>query len=114
MPHGAGAVRGRHGVERLLPRDHRRLAVVHAATEVHARGASWGGAPRSVLLLIFLRREPYNKHLEGPSKETIMKCDICGQDIENSEELSKHKEEMHPPEKGDNPTANLEKPDLDD
>ena len=25
-----------------------------------------------------------------------MKCDICGQDVENSEELQKHKEQEHP------------------
>jgi len=43
-----------------------------------------------------------------------MKCDICGQDVENSEELAKHKEEMHPPEKGDESVDNVEKPDLDD
>jgi hypothetical protein len=48
------------------------------------------------------------------AEEAIMKCDICGQDIENSEELAKHKEEMHPPEKSDESIENVEKPDLDD
>ncbi len=28
-----------------------------------------------------------------------MECDICGQDVENSEELEKHKEKMHTPDK---------------
>jgi hypothetical protein len=46
--------------------------------------------------------------------ESLMKCDICGQDIENSEALLKHMEEMHPPEKGDKSIDNVEKPDLDD
>jgi hypothetical protein len=41
-----------------------------------------------------------------------MECDICGQDIENSEELLKHKERVHPPDKGDKSIDNLEKPDL--
>jgi hypothetical protein len=25
-----------------------------------------------------------------------MKCDICGQDVENSEDLKQHKEQAHP------------------
>ena len=40
-----------------------------------------------------------------------MECDICGQDIENSEELQKHKERAHPKGVGDESTDNLEKPD---
>ncbi len=36
-----------------------------------------------------------------------MKCDICGQDVENSEDLQKHKEQAHPTGVGD-----LEQPDL--
>ena len=36
-----------------------------------------------------------------------MKCDICGEDVENSEELQKHKELAHPAG-----ADNLEKPDL--
>ena len=35
-----------------------------------------------------------------------MKCDICGQDVENSEELLVHMEREHPTGAGD-----LEKPD---
>jgi hypothetical protein len=41
-----------------------------------------------------------------------MKCDICSQDVENSEELQKHKERAHPTGVGDKSTDNLEKPDL--
>jgi hypothetical protein len=41
-------------------------------------------------------------------KEAVMECEICGTEVENSEELEKHKERMHPPVEGDN----LEKPDL--
>jgi hypothetical protein len=41
-----------------------------------------------------------------------MKCDICGQDVENSEELQKHKEEAHPTDEDDKSTDNLERPDL--
>ena len=37
-----------------------------------------------------------------------MKCDICGDDVENSEELEKHKEQAHPTSGGDS----LERPDL--
>jgi hypothetical protein len=37
-----------------------------------------------------------------------MKCDICGQSVENSEELEKHTEQAHPTGVGDN----LERPDL--
>jgi hypothetical protein len=41
-----------------------------------------------------------------------MKCDICGQDVENSEELQKHKEQVHPTDDDDKSTDNLERPDL--
>lgn len=35
-----------------------------------------------------------------------MKCDICAEDVDNSEELKKHMERIHPAGVGD-----LEKPD---
>ena len=41
-----------------------------------------------------------------------MECDICGQDVKNSEELHKHKERMHPTVEGERSMDNLEKPDL--
>ncbi|HEV2035198.1 MAG TPA: hypothetical protein VGU71_13540 [Candidatus Dormibacteraeota bacterium] len=41
-----------------------------------------------------------------------MKCDICGQDVGNSEEVQKHKEQMHPADENDESTENLERPDL--
>jgi hypothetical protein len=41
-------------------------------------------------------------------EEAIMKCDICDQHVENSEELQKHMEQAHPSGAGDN----LERPDL--
>ena len=41
-----------------------------------------------------------------------MECDICGQGVENSEELQKHKERAHPSGVGDNSVDNLERPDL--
>jgi hypothetical protein len=41
------------------------------------------------------------------AKESNMKCDICGQDVDNSEDLQKHKEQAHPTGVGD-----LEQPDL--
>jgi hypothetical protein len=37
-----------------------------------------------------------------------MKCDICNQQVDNSEELQKHMEQAHPTGAGDN----LERPDL--
>ena len=37
-----------------------------------------------------------------------MECDICGQNVENSEDLEKHKEQAHATGAGDNP----ERPDL--
>jgi hypothetical protein len=37
-----------------------------------------------------------------------MECDICGQDVENSEDLQKHMERAHPTGVDDN----LETPDL--
>jgi hypothetical protein len=40
--------------------------------------------------------------------EAIMKCDICNEHVENSEELQKHMEAAHPAGVGDN----LERPDL--
>jgi hypothetical protein len=39
-------------------------------------------------------------------KEVVMECDICGQDVENSEELLSHMERAHPAGQGD-----LEMPD---
>jgi hypothetical protein len=36
-----------------------------------------------------------------------MECDICGQDVKNSEDLQKHKERVHATDVGDN----LERPD---
>lgn len=41
-----------------------------------------------------------------------MECDICGQNVENSEDLQKHKEGAHPTGMGDKSMDNLEKPDL--
>ena len=41
-----------------------------------------------------------------------MECDICGQDLETSEELQKHKERMHATEEGHKSMDHLEKPDL--
>jgi len=44
-----------------------------------------------------------------------MKCDICSQDVENSEELQKHEELAHPAgasDKSDKSRDNLEQPDL--
>jgi hypothetical protein len=41
-----------------------------------------------------------------------MKCDICNQHVENSEELQKHMEEAHPAGVGDKSMTNLERPDL--
>jgi hypothetical protein len=38
----------------------------------------------------------------------MMKCDICGQGVENSEDLLKHMDRVHPTGVGDD---NLEKPD---
>ena len=38
-----------------------------------------------------------------------MKCDICGEEIANSEEMKSHKEREHPP---DERQEELEKPDM--
>jgi hypothetical protein len=40
-----------------------------------------------------------------------MQCDICGEDVDNSEELKKHQERVHPAGVGDSATDNLERPD---
>lgn len=40
-----------------------------------------------------------------------MVCDICGQDVENSEELNKHNERTHLTGAGDESMDNLEQPD---
>jgi len=40
-----------------------------------------------------------------------MQCDICGQDVGNSDQLEKHKEQMHPTDEGEKSIDNLEKPD---
>jgi hypothetical protein len=45
------------------------------------------------------------------AKEAMMECDICGQDVENSEDLLKHMERVHPTGAGDKSMDNLEKPD---
>ena len=42
------------------------------------------------------------------AKEAIMECDICGEDVENSDDLQKHKERAHATGVGDN----LERPDV--
>jgi hypothetical protein len=39
-----------------------------------------------------------------------MKCDICGEDVKNSEELEKHMERLHPTDEAD--TEKGETPDL--
>lgn len=39
-----------------------------------------------------------------------MNCDICGEDVKNSEELQKHMERQHPTDEGDK--ENGESPDL--
>lgn len=41
-----------------------------------------------------------------------MKCDICSQHVENSEELEKHKERTHPSGVSAKSIDDLEKPDL--
>jgi hypothetical protein len=43
-------------------------------------------------------------------KEKHMKCDICGEDVKNSEELQRHMEGQHPTDDDDN--ENGESPDL--
>jgi hypothetical protein len=39
-----------------------------------------------------------------------MKCDVCGDEVGNSEELQKHMERQHPTDEGDK--ENGESPDL--
>lgn len=46
------------------------------------------------------------------AKEAVMECDICGEDVENSEELHKHKEQAHAEGVGDKSVENLERPDM--
>lgn len=40
-----------------------------------------------------------------------MECDICGREVENSDELQTHKERMHTTDEGDRSMDNLERPD---
>jgi len=53
------------------------------------------------------KRPPLSVCSDLFAKEAIVDCDICGQDVENSEELRKHMKRAHPTGVGD-----LEKPDL--
>ncbi|MHB8588245.1 MAG: hypothetical protein ACYDA0_05235 [Candidatus Dormibacteraceae bacterium] len=46
------------------------------------------------------------------AKEATMECDICGQGVENSEDLQKHKERAHPTGVSDKSMGDLEQPDL--
>jgi hypothetical protein len=46
------------------------------------------------------------------AEEAIMKCDLCNQSVENSEELQKHMELAHPAGAGNNSVKDLERPDL--
>jgi hypothetical protein len=46
------------------------------------------------------------------AKVPIMKCDICGQAVENSEDLREHKEQAQPADVGDSSVDDLERPDL--
>jgi hypothetical protein len=41
-----------------------------------------------------------------------MECNICGQEVDNSEDLQKHKENMHAMGEAEESMDNLEKPDL--
>jgi len=41
-----------------------------------------------------------------------MKCEICGKDVENSEALEAHNEQMHPAGVSEKSMAGLETPDL--
>jgi hypothetical protein len=41
-----------------------------------------------------------------------MKCEICSQDVENSQDLEKHKEQAHPKALGDKSMDSPERPDL--
>jgi hypothetical protein len=41
-----------------------------------------------------------------------VECEICGQEVDNSEDLQKHKERLHPVSQSDD--SSLEKPDLMD
>ena len=43
-----------------------------------------------------------------------MECDICGQKVENSEDLLKHKEQAHPTGAEGKSADSLERPDLVD
>jgi hypothetical protein len=43
-----------------------------------------------------------------------MECEMCGQEVANSEELQRHRERLHPypDDKGDSVVEDWEKPDL--
>ena len=41
-----------------------------------------------------------------------MECDICGQEVDNSEDLARHLERLHPTYEGNKPVENGEKPDF--
>jgi len=47
------------------------------------------------------------------TKEAIRECDICGQDVGNSEKLQQHKEQMHPTDGGEKSIDNVEKPGIE-
>ncbi|MDQ6719891.1 MAG: C2H2-type zinc finger protein [Candidatus Dormibacteraeota bacterium] len=41
-----------------------------------------------------------------------MKCDMCGKEFNNSEELKQHKEQVHPMDKGETPDIDRENPEI--
>ena len=42
-----------------------------------------------------------------------MKCDVCDKEFNNSEELKRHQEEVHPMDQGETPEMNSENPEIE-
>jgi hypothetical protein len=51
--------------------------------------------------------------LEFPKKEDCaVKCDLCDKEFNNSEELKRHKEQVHPMDQGEVPEIKDENPEV--
>jgi hypothetical protein len=53
-------------------------------------------------------------NLENEQEDTPVKCDLCDKEFSNSEELMRHKEQMHPMDQGEMPDNAPEKREMPD
>jgi len=53
-------------------------------------------------------------HISWTQEVTVVKCDICGEELENSEALAKHNERMHPMGQKEDGDREMETPAMDE